>query len=142
MSDPGAERTIPMAEYREDMNQLLEKKKEEKVDNVNHPKHYEGSCSIECIDAMRFALEDQGLAYFCAGNVFKYLWRYKFKNGEEDLQKAKWYMIELSQLSYENDYNRDTDKIIMKLYDKVSKLYLTVTRKGRNAEFEKEHEDV
>ena len=50
--------------------EIVDMKEEEKVDNVNHPKHYEGSCSIECIDAMRFALGDEGLAYFCAGNVF------------------------------------------------------------------------
>jgi len=110
------------------------------MDNVNHPKHYEGNCSIECIDAMRFALGDEALAYFCAGNAFKYLWRYKFKNGQEDIDKAKWYMVKMSELSYDNDYNRDSDKVIMKLYFKVSRLYLTVTGKGKNAVFDGEEE--
>lgn len=67
-------------------------KEDEKVDNVNHPKHYEGSCSIECINAMIFALGPDGTINFCAGNVFKYLWRYKNKNGEEDIDKAFWYL--------------------------------------------------
>lgn len=110
------------------------------MDNVNHPKHYEGNCSIECIDAMRFALGDEALAYFCAGNAFKYLWRYKFKNGQEDIDKAKWYMVKMSELSYDNDYNRDSDKVIMKLYSKVSRLYLTVTGKEKNAVFDGEEE--
>ena len=105
-----------------------------KEDNVNHPKHYEGSCSIECIDAMRFALGDEGLAYFCAGNAFKYLWRYKFKNGKEDLDKAGWYYDKLLELRYVKQEKRTIEE----LSDRVSKLYLTVTGKEENAAFEKE----
>lgn len=112
-------------------------KEEEKVDNVNHPKHYEGSCSIECIDAMRFALGDEGLAYFCAGNAFKYLWRYKFKNGQEDLDKAGWYRDRLLDLRYANQEIHTIDV----LCDRVSKLYLTVTDKEENVAFEDEEED-
>ena len=114
------------------------KKEEKKVDNVNHPKHYEGNCSIECIDAMRFALGDEGLAFFCAGNAFKYLWRYKFKNGEEDLDKAGWYRDRLLNLRLVNPVENDT---IKDLTDKVSKLYLTVTGKEENAAFEGEDEE-
>jgi hypothetical protein len=29
---------------------------------------------------------------FNAGNVIKYVWRYKHKNGLEDLKKAAWYL--------------------------------------------------
>jgi hypothetical protein len=29
---------------------------------------------------------------FCLCNAFKYMWRYKHKNGLEDLKKAQWYM--------------------------------------------------
>ena len=111
-------------------------KEEEKVDNVNHPKHYEGSCSIECIDAMRFALGDEGLAFFCAGNAFKYLWRYKFKNGKEDLDKAGWYYDKLLELSHVNQEIHTIDM----LYDRVSDLYLTVTGKEENAAFEDEED--
>lgn len=114
------------------------KKEEKKVDNVNHPKHYDGSCSIECIDAMRFALGDEGLAFFCAGNAFKYLWRYKFKNGQEDLDKAGWYRDRLLNLRLVNPVENDA---IKELNDKVSKLYLTVTGKEENAAFEGEDEE-
>ena len=29
---------------------------------------------------------------YCLLNAFKYVWRYKNKNGLEDLQKAEWYV--------------------------------------------------
>jgi len=29
---------------------------------------------------------------FCEGNVVKYITRWKYKNGLEDLEKAKWYL--------------------------------------------------
>ena len=63
-----------------------------KPDNVNHPRHY---CKggIECIDAIRAAVSDlQGVEAVHAGNVIKYVWRYKGKNGLEDLKKAKHYL--------------------------------------------------
>lgn len=56
-------------------------------DNVNHPSHYEGK--IECIDAM---IETQGVEAvksFCIVNAFKYLWRWKNKNGVEDVKKGE-----------------------------------------------------
>ena len=34
---------------------------------------------------------------FCTANAIKYLWRWKLKNGEEDLQKAVWYINRLIQ---------------------------------------------
>jgi len=54
-------------------------------DNVN-PSHYKQG-NIEVID---FIL-DQKFSYM-EGNVVKYLSRYKFKNGLEDLKKARWYI--------------------------------------------------
>ena len=59
-------------------------------DNVNHPDHYT-SGGIECIDAIRAALSD-GFSAYCAGNVIKYVWRHRYKNGIEDLQKARVYL--------------------------------------------------
>ena len=63
----------------------------QKHDNVNHPKHYEGSTSLECIEAMQIAFGTEAVIDFCKCNAFKYLWRYKNKNGVEDLKKANWY---------------------------------------------------
>jgi len=39
---------------------------------------------------------------FCEGNCIKYLTRYKYKNGLEDLKKAKHYIELLMEL--EDDY--------------------------------------
>ena len=60
-----------------------------KKERVDHPDHYNQG-HIEVIDA----IEDwfDGLD-FCAGNVVKYVSRYKHKdNPVEDLKKAKWYI--------------------------------------------------
>ncbi len=63
-------------------------------DNIN-PNHYKQG-NIEVID---FIL-DQKLNYL-EGNVIKYVSRYKYKNGLEDLKKAQWYlnkiMLELTK---------------------------------------------
>tara|TARA_Y100001973_G_C5191890_1_gene331495 strand:- start:348 stop:587 length:240 start_codon:yes stop_codon:yes gene_type:complete len=61
-------------------------KKENIVDLVNHPPHYtEGS--IECIDYINAWKMD-----YMEGNIVKYITRYKFKNGIEDLKKAEFYI--------------------------------------------------
>lgn len=37
-------------------------------------------------------------ADFCAGNVIKYVGRYRSKNGLDDLKKAEWYLSRLIEL--------------------------------------------
>lgn len=62
-------------------------------DPVNHPAHYTHSGEIECIDAIRAALGDEGFIAFCRGNALKYLWRCEHKgHTEQDLLKAEWYV--------------------------------------------------
>jgi len=64
-------------------------------DNVNHPSHYT-SGSIECIDALKAATVGlEGIEAVCTANAIKYLWRWKRKNGGEDLRKAIWYIENL-----------------------------------------------
>jgi hypothetical protein len=62
-------------------------------DPVAHPSHY---CKgpVECIDAIKSALGDEGFVDFCTGNAIKYLFRWRNKNGLEDLRKAQWYVTE------------------------------------------------
>lgn len=60
-------------------------------DPVNKPAHY-NFAGIECIDAIRAALGPEGFKDYMMGNVMKYSWRYKYKNGLEDLLKAQWYL--------------------------------------------------
>ena len=56
-------------------------------DNVNNPKHYAGSTSLECIECMRVTFGSVATYDSCLCNAFKYLWRYKNKNGAEDIKK-------------------------------------------------------
>lgn len=64
-------------------------------DNINHPAHYTQG-GIECIDAIEAAVTGlQGIEAVCTGNAIKYLWRWKQKNGAEDLRKAIWYINKL-----------------------------------------------
>ena len=58
---------------------------------VNKPVHY-NQAGIECIDAIRATLGTTGFLAYCKGNVMKYLWRYEYKNGLEDLKKAEVYL--------------------------------------------------
>jgi hypothetical protein len=64
-------------------------------DNVNHPSHYTAG-NVECIDAVEVATDGlTGMESYCTGNVIKYMWRWKRKNGIEDLKKARWYLDKL-----------------------------------------------
>lgn len=67
------------------------------LDLVNHPPHYTTG-SVECIDALRAALGDEGFIGYCTGNAIKYLWRFQRKNGEQDIKKAIWYCQKLSEV--------------------------------------------
>ena len=61
-------------------------------ENVNSPSDY---CKggLECIEAIRAACEGlDGVEAYYAGNVIKYVWRFKCKNGVEDLKKARKYL--------------------------------------------------
>ena len=65
----------------------------ETKDMVNSPPHYNKN-KIECIDAIESAT-DSGFENYLQGNIIKYVWRYRYKNGVEDLEKAQWYLNKL-----------------------------------------------
>lgn len=65
------------------------------TDAVNHPSHYTQG-GIECIEAIKAATVGlEGIEAVCTGNAIKYIWRWKQKNGTEDLRKAIWYINKL-----------------------------------------------
>ncbi len=64
-------------------------------DAVNHPSHYNKGM-IEVIDA----IEGMELGYH-EGNIVKYVARWKYKNGVEDLKKARFYLERLIALQSE-----------------------------------------
>lgn len=70
-------------------------------DNVN-PDHYKKSTSLECIEAMQIVFGDRAVINFCLCNAWKYVWRWKNKNGQEDLKKANWYVDKGSELLEKN----------------------------------------
>ena len=57
---------------------------------VNNPPHY-NQHGIECLGCNTSAT-GEGYQYYLQGNILKYLWRYRYKNGKEDLQKALFYL--------------------------------------------------
>lgn len=66
-----------------------------RTDNVNHPSHYTQG-EIECIEAIAAAVNGlKGIEAVDTANAIKYLWRWKNKNGVEDLKKAQWYINDL-----------------------------------------------
>ena len=65
-----------------------------KQDNVNHPNHYKTG-KTECIVAMEEMLSTEEFIGYLRGNIYKYTYRYKDKNGIEDLKKAQWYLNKL-----------------------------------------------
>lgn len=76
-----------------------------KNDMVNNPAHY-NKAGIECVDAIA-AATGEGFEYYLQGNILKYLWRYRYKNGSEDLKKAQWYLNRLI-LEVEGYYDGDS----------------------------------
>lgn len=68
----------------------------EKPDMVNHPPHYM-HCSFECIEVMKALASSEQFFGYCALNALKYLWRFKFKNEREDVEKARWYLEKLKE---------------------------------------------
>lgn len=117
---------------------IIEKEKTEmkrteqnKHDNIN-PDYYKDRTSIECIDNMRLIFGNQRVTDYCIVNAYKYLSRYKYKNGYEDLKKAKWYLdeAEVLKLAMETDFDYE---IFDKLVDLCSR-YMEEYKHGKGNE--------
>lgn len=66
-------------------------------DRVNSPSHY-GQGSIECIEYIEDFLTREEFIGYLRGNIAKYLHRWRYKNGLEDLKKAQWYQNKLIEV--------------------------------------------
>jgi len=66
-------------------------------DNVNSPTHYRQG-EIECIDAIQSALTPEEFRGYCKGNALKYIWRERYKGGDESMRKAQWYLDRAANL--------------------------------------------
>lgn len=63
-------------------------------DDVERPAHYRQG-EIECIDAIRAQLTPEEFRGYCKGNVAKYVWRERMKEGDKALKKARWYLSQM-----------------------------------------------
>lgn len=68
-------------------------------DNVDRPVGY-NSYSMETIDAMQAQMTHEQFVGWLKGNLYKYIARYQFKNGKEDLEKAQNYLGRLIRFEY------------------------------------------
>jgi hypothetical protein len=66
------------------------KRKVNSPEEVQKPQRYNKRGKLECWDVIL----DQEMD-FLEGNIIKYVWRYKEKNGVEDLKKARVYLDKL-----------------------------------------------
>ena len=66
-------------------------------DPVNHPDHYT-QAGIDCIDIMLALFGKEAVKGFCVCNAFKYIWRHRMKEGDEDIRKANWYLKKYENL--------------------------------------------
>jgi hypothetical protein len=71
-------------------------------DNVNNPSHY-GQGKIEAIDYIEDFLNEEEYIGYLRGNIAKYMHRFRYKNGVEDLKKAQWYLNRLIETQEEED---------------------------------------
>ena len=74
------------------------------MNNVDHPSHYNHG-GKETIEILKDFLTEDEFKGFLKGNVLKYMHRYKFKNGMEDLNKASWYLDKLKETESESESN-------------------------------------
>ena len=71
------------------------------INNVEHPNHY-ATGKFECIDVMMEVFGIEYVKAFCICNAFKYIYRCNRKNGNEDIEKAKWYLNKYLEISKED----------------------------------------
>lgn len=107
--------------------------KDSTSDSVNHPPHYENSCSFECIEVMEAMFGTERLVTFCFMNAFKYLWRFKNKNGSEDIKKAQWYLEKAHQCINEAEHDDNIEYYFVDQardeYANLYKLYSSQVKK-------------
>tara|TARA_R100001594_G_scaffold150465_1_gene211777 strand:+ start:1004 stop:1297 length:294 start_codon:yes stop_codon:yes gene_type:complete len=66
----------------------------ETEDIVNNPSHYNQN-TMETIDVLENSMPRVHFFGYLRGNILKYMLRYEYKGGIEDLKKAQWYLDRL-----------------------------------------------
>lgn len=82
---------LPLTQEYLDLNKSFPPEAFVGEDKVNNPSHYnEGA--IECIEYLKDNLPHEAFVGYLEGNVKKYMHRWRYKNGVEDIRKAGWYL--------------------------------------------------
>lgn len=112
--------TMDLENVTEEAHEAMNKK----ADPTN-PDHYKNSTSLECIEAMEIIFGSNAVVDFCVCNAWKYIWRWKNKNGAEDLKKAKWY-IDRAQTLIHDDFafvaRKKYSDILVRMNDYIDKV--------------------
>lgn len=80
-----------------------------------NPDHYKKG-GLEVIDILAAKLTAEEFKGFCKGNIIKYVTRANYKNGVEDIKKARTYCDFLIEFMGGNDADEETDKV-QKFFD-------------------------
>lgn len=75
-------------------------------EQVNHPKHYGGDTTYECIKVLKAWNSSEEFIGFCKDNAIKYLCRSGKKDETlQEYKKARWYIDELIKYMEGNNGN-------------------------------------
>ena len=77
------------------------------------PDHYQ-ECSIECLDVMKIAFGSDKVFWFCLMNAYKYLHRHTYKNGVEDLKKARQYISFAKEIGIQSHHLDELERMVEK----------------------------
>jgi len=69
------------------------------MEAVNHPAHYNKPGRKECIVEMLEIFGIEKVLAFCELNAYKYIYRSDLKGGQEDQDKALWYVQKQNELA-------------------------------------------
>lgn len=83
-------------EFEEYFDNLVEDTELVSPDMLNHPNHYTFSEKFEVIDVIEEATKNlKGMEAVCVGHILRYILRYPYKNGLEDVKKCQFYTNKL-----------------------------------------------
>jgi len=98
---PASVRTVSIDEVQGNIMAHMLSEKNEKPEAVNHPLHYGGDTTYECIKVLKAWMSADEYRGFLRGNAIKYLCRTGKKDETvQELKKAAWYINKLIE-SYE-----------------------------------------
>ena len=110
---------------------------EVKVENVDHPKHYQKEGHRECILEMEEQFGTLAVFWFCKLNAYKYRYRAGAKAGntaEQDEAKALWYDFKADDM--QEKYN---DQLICRVIDEKFRRHENVPNDYRTGKEVAEH---